>query len=375
MRGIGTRPEDRCEPAAGSFAQGRYGAGALFVLICLMPSFDPSASSNWEMSIASPSAWAESLPFAERLRFRHSNPGPVRTPSNPLPSLPAITGATRSPSQCPRLSAKAHARTGLSFSTTFCFGCDGIGADSRRTGTSIRQRPFSVFGVSASSKPNPAARRRSGQDAGAPGEASDDGPDVGSGPAGVVGRVGPISAGRGGGRGTSSEASAAGGMLRIIRVPQIAAMRPLRHGSDSCLIWLFIGRPCQISTQKPAEKRNSRVRKLDQLFDKLGKSNFRRQFHLGAWDKAYVNEKGLDRVLDHARDFVDRRLAMPHPSRDGKQTPFRGHPVFVAQHATATCCRSCLEKWHGISRGRALDSEERDYVVGVLERWISIEMS
>jgi predicted Fe-S protein YdhL (DUF1289 family) len=55
---------------------------------------------------------------------------------------------------------------------------------------------------------------------------------------------------------------------------------------------------------------------------------------------------------------------------DGKQTPFRGHPVFIAQHATATCCRSCLAKWHGIAAGRALDDAERQHVVDAIARWL-----
>lgn len=80
--------------------------------------------------------------------------------------------------------------------------------------------------------------------------------------------------------------------------------------------------------------------------------------------------KGRLAVLEHAREFVERRLAPAHPVRDGKQTPLRGHPVFVAQHATATCCRGCLEKWHGIPRGRPLTASERGYVVDVIERWL-----
>lgn len=76
-------------------------------------------------------------------------------------------------------------------------------------------------------------------------------------------------------------------------------------------------------------------------------------------------------VLDHARDFIDRRLAPAHPAKDGKQTPMRGHPVFIAQHATATCCRPCLAKWHAIPAGRPLTEEERAHVVAALERWLS----
>ena len=61
-------------------------------------------------------------------------------------------------------------------------------------------------------------------------------------------------------------------------------------------------------------------------------------------------------------------------ANDGKQTPMRGHPVFVAQHATATCCRGCLEKWHRIPKGRDLTWEEQEYVVDVIMEWISREM-
>lgn len=87
-------------------------------------------------------------------------------------------------------------------------------------------------------------------------------------------------------------------------------------------------------------------------------------------DLDYLRAKGLPVVLSHAEDFIRKRLAPALIVNDGKQTPFRGHPVFVAQHATACCCRGCLEKWHRIPAGRALTSEEMVYVVSVLERWL-----
>ena len=76
-------------------------------------------------------------------------------------------------------------------------------------------------------------------------------------------------------------------------------------------------------------------------------------------------------VLAHAADFIAQRLAPADPRNDGKQTPFRGHPVFVAQHATATCCRGCLAKWHGIERGRTLTAAEQAYVIDVIGRWLN----
>jgi hypothetical protein len=115
------------------------------------------------------------------------------------------------------------------------------------------------------------------------------------------------------------------------------------------------------------------MREMDQLFAALSKSAFRQRFHLRPQERDYLASKGLPAVLEHARDFVDRRLAPANPANDGKQTPFRGHPVFVAQHATGTCCRSCLEKWHGIRLGFPLSAAEKTYVVDVLERWIREE--
>jgi hypothetical protein len=91
---------------------------------------------------------------------------------------------------------------------------------------------------------------------------------------------------------------------------------------------------------------------------------------LGEHERRYLEEKGSELVLAHARALVDKRLAAARPANDGKQTPMRGHPVFIAQHATATCCRRCLEKWHAIPAGRTLSDTERDYVVGVIGDWL-----
>jgi hypothetical protein len=112
------------------------------------------------------------------------------------------------------------------------------------------------------------------------------------------------------------------------------------------------------------------VRELDEVFPRLAGSAFRRRFALGAKERAYLEAKGLPTVLEHARDFIDRRLADAAPARDGRQTPFRGHPVFVAQHATATCCRGCLAKWHAIPKGRALTEAERQHAVAAIGRWL-----
>ena len=116
------------------------------------------------------------------------------------------------------------------------------------------------------------------------------------------------------------------------------------------------------------------MRPLDAVFAALSTSAFRRRFHLAPRERAYLQTSGLDVVLVQAEDLIARRLAPAAPPNDGKQTPFRGHPVFVAQHATATCCRGCLAKWHDIPRGAALTDADQAHVIAVLERWLRAEL-
>ena len=115
---------------------------------------------------------------------------------------------------------------------------------------------------------------------------------------------------------------------------------------------------------------SGRPRDLDRLFDALAQSRFRSRFALGPTERRYLAARGEAVVLEHAREFVARRLAPAAPRNDGRQTPFRGHPVFVAQHATATCCRGCLSKWHGIDEGRPLTADEQARVVAAIARWL-----
>ena len=114
--------------------------------------------------------------------------------------------------------------------------------------------------------------------------------------------------------------------------------------------------------------------RIETVLEALSKSNFRSKFCLKEKDKEYVVEKGLDVIEIHARDFVEKRLAPSEPKNDGKQTPMRGHPVFIAQHATATCCRGCLNKWHKIPKNLELTEEQKNYIVEVIMTWIKIQM-
>ncbi len=113
------------------------------------------------------------------------------------------------------------------------------------------------------------------------------------------------------------------------------------------------------------------MRDIEEVFAALERSRFRRRFRLSGKEAEYFKQKGMATILEHARDFITRRLAEANPANDGKQTPMRNHPAFIAQHATGTCCRKCLEKWHCISRGKPLSQEQIDYIIEVLKCWFS----
>ncbi len=113
---------------------------------------------------------------------------------------------------------------------------------------------------------------------------------------------------------------------------------------------------------------------IDEALERLRHSDFRARFHLSEKDKAYVREKGMATIQRHAEDFVRTRLAPAYPPNDGKQTPMRGHPVFLAQHACACCCRGCLNKWYHVPKGIALSQQNQRSIVCLLMAWIAREM-
>ena len=115
-------------------------------------------------------------------------------------------------------------------------------------------------------------------------------------------------------------------------------------------------------------------KRINRVLESLSKSKFRSSFYLKTKDKEYVREKGIETIEKHARDFIEKRLAPKEIKNDGKQTPMRGHPTFIAQHATACCCRGCLNKWHKIPKNTELSNEQKDYIVEVIMTWIKRQM-
>jgi hypothetical protein len=106
----------------------------------------------------------------------------------------------------------------------------------------------------------------------------------------------------------------------------------------------------------------------------LKQSKFRSRFKLSQKDQDYIAAQGLETIKEHAFQFINSRVAPDFPKNDGKQTPMRGHPVFIAQHATATCCRGCIQKWHGIEKGKALNEREVEFIVVLIMGWVEEQL-
>jgi hypothetical protein len=113
------------------------------------------------------------------------------------------------------------------------------------------------------------------------------------------------------------------------------------------------------------------MKDVQDVLDNLQNSEFRRNIRLRKKESDYLHDKGMKTILSHAADFIEKRLAPAEPVNDGKQTPWRNHPVFVTQHATATCCRGCLEKWHDIPKGQELVEPEKRHIIEIIERWLT----
>ena len=121
-------------------------------------------------------------------------------------------------------------------------------------------------------------------------------------------------------------------------------------------------------------KRSETMQTIDEALLKLSRSKFRSGFSLNEKDREYVKAKGMDTIRSHAEDFVAKKLAPAYPEKDGKQTPMRGHPVFKAMHATACCCRGCLNKWYKVKKGVPLTEKQQEKIVNLLMAWIECQM-
>ncbi len=117
------------------------------------------------------------------------------------------------------------------------------------------------------------------------------------------------------------------------------------------------------------------MKDIDKLLDSLSKSKFRGSFHLNNKMKEFVITKGIDKVKQDTKEIVIKNLKIKKDN-DGKQTTMRQvHPTFIAEHATGTCCRGCLNRIHHIDDKHELTDDEIKYITDVIIKWILREVN
>jgi hypothetical protein len=95
-------------------------------------------------------------------------------------------------------------------------------------------------------------------------------------------------------------------------------------------------------------------------------------WHLDFDERAinHARRKGRRRLYEAARRRIVVSVSKSGMAFDGRQTPRVGNTIFYAQHATASCCRRCIEYWHDIPADRDLTPQEVEYLTALVVRYL-----
>lgn len=99
----------------------------------------------------------------------------------------------------------------------------------------------------------------------------------------------------------------------------------------------------------------------------------------------HVRDLALNPRRGTLEEMLERsvRTSIARPAaeifRDGTQTPMPSSPdarIFhYGQHATATCCRKCLEYWHGLAADVPLETKDLEYMNALVRRYVDEKLS
>jgi hypothetical protein len=85
-----------------------------------------------------------------------------------------------------------------------------------------------------------------------------------------------------------------------------------------------------------------------------------------------------EQLAGSATSTLRRALVVGHVL-EGHQTYFayndKATIIHCAQHATATCCRSCLETWLGIPRSQPLATDDLAYCASLVDGYVTARLS
>ena len=133
------------------------------------------------------------------------------------------------------------------------------------------------------------------------------------------------------------------------------------------IIWYLISEIIKLS--------NSSKKKIEEVFSKLNKTGRISNFSLGDAEIEYVSSRGIEILRLHATDFIQKRIAPKEPKNDGYQTPAKGHPVFLAQHACGCNDIDSVEQFFGFKKGSLLKEKEVNLIVDVIVSWLEDQIA
>jgi hypothetical protein len=136
-------------------------------------------------------------------------------------------------------------------------------------------------------------------------------------------------------------------------------------------------RSCDVELIDWSRVRRRKIRDVKHTIAALKLELIRHHFWhlpLSEYAENYARRKGRVNLQETVTHQLKQAIGSPEHPRQGRQTPRENSPkataIHYAQHATATCCRACLEEWHGIQNGLDLTDEQLEYLTELVMIYI-----
>ena len=136
-------------------------------------------------------------------------------------------------------------------------------------------------------------------------------------------------------------------------------------------------RECGIDLVDWARVHKREIRDSEYTFSMLRIEMIRHKYwhqSLNERERNYAKRKGRAGIRIAAEKRIRSSVGPKEPYKDGTQTPWAGHLLYYAQHATASCCRTCIAEWHAIPTGRALSGDEIEYLTDLVCDYVDERM-
>lgn len=116
------------------------------------------------------------------------------------------------------------------------------------------------------------------------------------------------------------------------------------------------------------------VRDVEHTIEALKHEHVRHEFwcavELTERALTYARKRGRTGMQVAAHAIIRTSVGKPRDAFDGRRTPWetspKAHILHFAQHATATCCRQCIQVWYGIPTDRPLNEADIEYFAQLL---------